>query len=503
MTSRLLRFRLGFVAAIAALGVVAWWGIGRTAPFAPEGAGAGPAGASPPPPPEFPRSDATSELRASPSTRSATPRSSGAEAGNAIRPPRAYRVHVTLPDGTDATQGVVEAWSTFHSNPPHMDYAIERLARASIGLGGIAEVSFAHGSDGHESLLIDVPGRPTFFRRGPGDADDLAIRLPRCEVVPLRGTVVDAVGRGLPNLAILVTSGTQNGFVVLDADLDFGARRVGERGIYYVHEEARTDARGAFAVGVPFDPWQPRFETTVRVVSRDAAWFLSPAVEYALPSAEGEARPVVATAVPAVSVDVRVATPGPHRLRRPWLAMVVPEGEYVEWKAQLELPRPFLELPDEAPSEIRTSVRLPRPAPVGEAFELVVAASAGGLDPLVRRVAIPAGIATASVEFALDVAGVESRTGLVELTLPDLSGPVGAPIRHALDVVTADAAALRVQRLDWPSWTAEHRTDVRLPPGPWLLRLRRHGDDDVVAEARVDVTAGVTTRATMATPPAR
>ena len=178
--------------------------------------------------------------------------------------------------------------------------------------------------------------------------------------------------------------------------------------------------------------------------------------------------------------------------------MVVPEGEYVEWRAQLDLPRPFLELAEAAPSEIRTAVRMPRPVPAGEAFELVVTASAEGLDPVVRRVAFPAGIATGSVEFALDRAEDPSRTGLVELTLPEMSGPVGTPIGHSLDVVTGDDTALRVQRLDWLRWTAEHRVDVRLPPGAWRLRVRPHGHPDhVVAEARVDVTAGVTTRATM------
>jgi hypothetical protein len=163
-------------------------------------------------------------LRASPPTANSFRPSSIDAAGNAIRPPRVVRVHVTLPDGMDATQGVVEAWSMFSSNPPPRAWALERSAKASIGPGGIAEVSFAHGSDGYESLLIDVPGRPTYFRPGLGDAADVVIRLPRCEVVQLTGIVVDAAGRGLPNLAILVTSGTENGSVVFDSDLDFEAR---------------------------------------------------------------------------------------------------------------------------------------------------------------------------------------------------------------------------------------------------------------------------------------
>ncbi len=508
MTSR--TRRLGLVAAlvaIVAIGVGAWWGLWGSTRFSTDGEAPGPAPASPPPPPEFPRPDSTSELRASPPTRSATSRASGAEAGNAIRPPRVYRVHVTLPDGTDATQGVVEAWSTFSNNPPPMDWALERLAKASIGPGGIAEVSFARGSDGYESLLIDVPGRPTFLRRSLGDADDVVIRLPRCEVVPLTGTVVDAAGRGLPNLAILVTSGTENGSVVLDSDLDFEARRVGRQGIRYLHVEAQTDARGAFVVavpmGAPWDRWQAVYES-VRIVSRDAAWFLSPAVEYALPSVGGEATPVVATAVPAVTLGVRMSTHRPHRLVGPWLAAGLAAGGHGGWRVELDLPRPRLEFRDDAPFEMNVAVRLPRPVPAGEAFELVVAASADGLDPVVRRVAFPAGIATGSVEFALDRAEDASRTGLVELTLPEMSGTVGTPIGHSLDIATGDDTALRVQRLYWLRWTAEHRVDVRLPPGAWRLRLRPHGHlDHVVAEARVDVAPRVTTRATMEVPASR
>ena len=102
-----------------------------------------------------------------------------------------------------------------------------------------------------------------------------------------------------------------------------------------------------------------------------------------------------------------------------------------------------------------------------------------------------------ALELPMDAANDVSRTGLVELTISELSGRVGATIDHTLEIVSVDGLSLRAQHLDWLCWASEHRVDVRLPAGKWSLWLHPHGTEEVTLAAQVDVSPGVTTRVTM------
>ena len=306
------------VATICALGMLAWLWAKRFPGTAPDGDAAAPESST-----ESGLVASQASLQVAPASGRASRRGATAGGGRESELAPTHRVHVRLPDGSEAAGGEAQAWVLFWSNPPGMEYGVKMQGRARIGPGGIAEIALDDPAERVSALLLEVPGHPPHLHHVRGEGEPIEVQLPREDTVVLTGSIVDCTGHGLPGLPILLTSGTASEEIVFDTDLDIEARRLGPAGIHFVHVEATTDAAGRFSSRVPTsvaDDWNSRL-LKIQVLSRDASWFLSPAARFPMPAEGGEPTPIVATAVPGVCLDLRLSTSAPSRIFRPWLAI--------------------------------------------------------------------------------------------------------------------------------------------------------------------------------------
>ncbi len=461
------------LAVLAALGT--WWRRSATSVRSDETTGSPSVPNVPPRPVDLQpgpsrRKHVDHETRVDPGARSAD--------GTVVR-----RVHVRLPDGRDAPSGTV-LWVQIDAAGSGMPAETEWIDSSPIGPGGVAELGGTLGEGSSGAIVVSVPGWPNEVRFELAGSVLPTTEFQVPEGIFVRGRVVDRDGRGVGDLAILLTSGMVSPYAVFDEDLDLALHVVGRRGVHVTHVEGVTDASGQFRIRAPRPKWIARWQ----VASRDDRWFVkNPSLDgplYLIDDAMSEILIEDGVAVPGVAIDLRVNERGGDPTERANLWFETTDADSHPWGFGVDL------------RHATTRVRIPRFVADGPVFATIVV-SAPGFAPAIARATVASGLVESRVDLTLDRADDESRTGLAELTIPVEGGVAGEETPWPLEMQTPDEPKVRVQIFDTTRWAAPGRIDVRLPPGAWTLRLLSPERDRIQFQADVSIAARVTTRVPM------